>query len=192
MSILPPCIRAVRDDPLRAILVLGVVLRIVAYLWNREYWMDEGSLLGNIEGKAVFDFSDHLGGDQLAPLGFLIVERMLVRSAGQFRLCHAVRPAALRNRLALALQVAGPALAFRPRGAGGDGPVRVLGRPGLLLERGQALRERPGHRPGALVLASSLIGQAGERAEDWRPSACSRWRLPGSPFPRCSSWPDAG
>lgn len=77
-----PFVRAVRDDPLRTLLIVGVVLRLAAYLWNRSYWMDEGSLMGNIEGKAIFDFSAHLLGDQLAPPGFLIVERTLVRLLG--------------------------------------------------------------------------------------------------------------
>jgi hypothetical protein len=77
-----PFVRAVRTDPLRTILIVGVVLRVAAYLWNRSYWMDEGSLLGNIEGKAIFDFSSYLLGDQLAPPGFLIIERTLVHVLG--------------------------------------------------------------------------------------------------------------
>ena len=77
-----PVIRAVCDDLLRTVLVLGVVLRLVAYLWNRECWLDEASLLGNVVKKAIFDFSSHYSGDQLAPLGFLIIERILVGLLG--------------------------------------------------------------------------------------------------------------
>ncbi|MGC8638350.1 MAG: hypothetical protein ACP5XB_00555, partial [Isosphaeraceae bacterium] len=77
-----PFVRAVRADPLRTILIVGVVLRLAAYLWNRSYWMDEGSLMGNIEGKAIFDFSSHLLGDQLAPPAFLAIERALVQLLG--------------------------------------------------------------------------------------------------------------
>ena len=64
------------------------------YLANRSFWLDEGALYGNLKGVAIFDFSNHLQGDQLAPFGFLIVERLLVRlgavpamSYGSFRWC---------------------------------------------------------------------------------------------------------
>lgn len=77
-----PVLRAVRSDLIRTLLVVGVVLRVVAYLWNREYWLDECSLLGNIEGKAPFDFSVHFAGDQLAPVGFVIIQRIVVNLLG--------------------------------------------------------------------------------------------------------------
>jgi hypothetical protein len=64
--------------PTETILGLGVLLRVFVYLWNRSYWLDEGTLLGNIEGIPPFEFSGHLGGDQLAPFGFLVAERLLV------------------------------------------------------------------------------------------------------------------
>lgn len=75
-------VRAARADPPRAILIVGVVLRVLAYLWNRDYWLDEASLMGNIHGKAIFDFSNHYSGDQLAPMGFLIVQRVIVKLLG--------------------------------------------------------------------------------------------------------------
>jgi hypothetical protein len=64
---------------------IGVLLRVGAYLWNREYWMDEGALLGNIADKRVFDFAGNLAGDQLAPFGFLIIERAIVGLFGDSR-----------------------------------------------------------------------------------------------------------
>ena len=79
---LRPLWHALRDHPADVICWLGVLLRVGVYLWNRQYWMDEGSLLGNLEGMRVLDFSGHLHGDQLAPVGFLIIERVIVGLLG--------------------------------------------------------------------------------------------------------------
>jgi hypothetical protein len=40
--------------------------------------MDESALLVNVAGRAVFDFGHILEGDQMAPPGFLAIERLLV------------------------------------------------------------------------------------------------------------------
>lgn len=61
---------------------LGAALRVWVYLQGRGYWLDEGSLLGNIQGKSPFDFSTPLTSDQLAPPGFLAAERVVVRLLG--------------------------------------------------------------------------------------------------------------
>src|SRR5271157_2953581 len=79
---LRPLWHALRDHPADVICWLGVLLRVGVYLWNRQYWMDEGTLLGNLEGMRVLDFSGHLHGDQLAPVGFLIIERVIVGLLG--------------------------------------------------------------------------------------------------------------
>jgi hypothetical protein len=79
---LRPLWRILRDHPAEVIFWVGVLLRIGAYLSNRSYWMDEGTLLGNLKGRAVLDFSGPLSGDQLAPFGFLIVERVIVSLLG--------------------------------------------------------------------------------------------------------------
>jgi hypothetical protein len=57
---------------------VGVALRVVEYLGFRELYIDEVSLLRNIEHKGIFDFSRVLEEDQMAPPGFLVIERMLV------------------------------------------------------------------------------------------------------------------
>jgi hypothetical protein len=75
-------LRAMRDHPVRVVLGLGVFLRVWVYLTNRPYWMDEGSLLSNLEGTSIFDFSAPLHGDQLAPIGFLVIGRILVGLLG--------------------------------------------------------------------------------------------------------------
>src|SRR5208337_932328 len=79
---LRPLWHALRDHPADVICWLGVFLRVGAYLWNRQYWMDEGTLLGNLEGMRVLDFSGYLHGDQLAPFGFLIIQRVIVGLLG--------------------------------------------------------------------------------------------------------------
>ncbi len=77
-----PIARIVRERPEAVILGIGVVLRVVVYLSNRGMWLDELSLKGNIVDKAVLDFSENLTNDQLAPFGFLILQRALVRVLG--------------------------------------------------------------------------------------------------------------
>ncbi len=74
---LRPVERLARERPEAVILGLGVTLRVITYLDNRAMWLDEASLRANVVGVPVFDFSRPLLYDQLAPLGFLIVERVL-------------------------------------------------------------------------------------------------------------------
>ncbi|WP_337175686.1 glycosyltransferase family 39 protein [Paludisphaera sp.] len=69
--------------PLWTCVWLGVALRVWVYLHARSYWMDEASLLGNLKGKAPFDFTGHLASDQLAPPGFLAAERALIGLLGE-------------------------------------------------------------------------------------------------------------
>jgi len=80
---LAPYYRSIRDAvvqfPSRFLVGLGIILRLWEYLQNRSYWLDESSLYGNIKGKGILDFSGTLAGDQLAPFGFLIVQRSMQR-----------------------------------------------------------------------------------------------------------------
>ncbi len=57
---------------------LGVILRVWEYLEFRPLYKDESALLANVAGRAVFDFGHILEGDQMAPPGFLAIERLLV------------------------------------------------------------------------------------------------------------------
>lgn len=56
---------------------IGIGIRVYTYARNRAMWLDEMMLRGNIVDTSVFDFSAGLRDDQLAPLGFLVVERGL-------------------------------------------------------------------------------------------------------------------
>lgn len=58
---------------------LGVILRVWEYLEFRVLYMDESSLLMNLVGKSIFDFHGALAQDQMAPPGFLVIERIMVR-----------------------------------------------------------------------------------------------------------------
>src|SRR5262245_24479062 len=77
-----PLWRALRDHPVGLVLALGVIARVWVYLTNRSYWFDEGSILGNLIGTSIFDFSGPLVGDQLAPFGFLVIQRVMVGLLG--------------------------------------------------------------------------------------------------------------
>jgi hypothetical protein len=77
--------RVIRDHLEAVMLGSGVLLRVVVYLKDRTFWLDEGSLFANLEGKRVLDFSKHLAGDQLAPYGFLVAERALMLVLGTSR-----------------------------------------------------------------------------------------------------------
>ena len=57
------------------ILGLGVIARVAQYLANRHYWLDEGSLQVNIVTKTLREMFGPLANSQLAPPGFLAVER---------------------------------------------------------------------------------------------------------------------
>jgi hypothetical protein len=75
--------RAARRHPEMVALALGIFLRLAAYAHGRSYWLDEGSLAGNVVGHRALDFSEPLAGDQLAPFGFLIVVRAVVAILGR-------------------------------------------------------------------------------------------------------------
>jgi hypothetical protein len=58
---------------------VGVILRVLAYVDYRRLYMDERSLLENLVKLPVFDFQTTLTEYQLAPPGFLVLERLMVR-----------------------------------------------------------------------------------------------------------------
>jgi hypothetical protein len=61
------------------LVAIGVLLRILEYSDNRVLYRDEASLVRNLVGFGVFDFQTTLTENQLAPPGFLAVERLMVR-----------------------------------------------------------------------------------------------------------------
>lgn len=70
------------DHPASTLFWIGVFLRVWVYLRGRLYWMDEASLLFNLIGEPIFDFSGPLNSEQLAPPGFLVIGRLAVATLG--------------------------------------------------------------------------------------------------------------
>lgn len=72
------------------IIVLGVILRLREYVYNRSLWVDEALLVNNIIERSYVGLLGTLGIDQHAPIGFLWVERVMYllfgRSEYVFRL----------------------------------------------------------------------------------------------------------
>jgi hypothetical protein len=66
----------------RALLAVGVGLRLAEYLSGRSYWLDENSLASNIEHGATFALAGRLSGSQIAPPLFLLAERVVSRAVG--------------------------------------------------------------------------------------------------------------
>src|SRR4051812_12258865 len=61
---------------------MGILFRLLEYAANRHLYKDESSLLENLVALPVFDFRTTLTEYQLAPPGFLVVERLMVRLPG--------------------------------------------------------------------------------------------------------------
>jgi hypothetical protein len=60
------------------LVAVGVLLRILEYSDNRQLYFDEQFLQKNLVGVAFYDFQTPLSERQLAPPGFLAVERLII------------------------------------------------------------------------------------------------------------------
>ncbi len=72
--------------------VIGIMLRTIEYTDNRPLYKDEISLLENLVGRPLFDFHTILTQEQLAPPGFLVTERMMVRLPIEVKLAGRLVP----------------------------------------------------------------------------------------------------
>ncbi len=61
---------------------LGVLLRLAQYLYNRSLWVDEAALALNIRNRSFSELFYPLDYAQAAPIGFLIVEKLLYQTLG--------------------------------------------------------------------------------------------------------------
>lgn len=61
------------------IICLGVILRLVQYLFNRSLWLDESYLALNIIDRTFLELLQPLSYNQGAPIGFLILEKIAVQ-----------------------------------------------------------------------------------------------------------------
>lgn len=65
-----------------AIISIGIILRAVQYLFNRSLWLDESYLALNIIERSFFELLQPLSYNQGAPIGFLMVEKVVVKLFG--------------------------------------------------------------------------------------------------------------
>jgi uncharacterized membrane protein len=65
-----------------AIIGFGILVRFVQYLYNRSLWADEAVLALNIINRSYLELLQPLDHDQGAPLGFLMVEKLVVQLFG--------------------------------------------------------------------------------------------------------------
>lgn len=64
------------------IISIGVILRLLEYLYNRSLWLDEAKLAVNIVYKSFWQLTQSLDPVQYAPIGFLWLERLAVVAFG--------------------------------------------------------------------------------------------------------------
>jgi hypothetical protein len=61
---------------------IGIVLRLIQYMINRSLWLDESFLALNIINRSFEQLFMPLDYGQVAPVGFLMVERLNVQLFG--------------------------------------------------------------------------------------------------------------
>lgn len=64
------------------IIFVGVVLRLCQYLFNRSLWLDEAFLALNIIDRSLAGLVQPLDYSQAAPVGFLMLEKLVVQAFG--------------------------------------------------------------------------------------------------------------
>lgn len=64
------------------IIISGIVNRLIQYVYNRSLWADEAVLALNIVNRSYGELTQPLDYDQVAPIGFLWVEKFLVELLG--------------------------------------------------------------------------------------------------------------
>lgn len=64
------------------IIISGIVNRLIQYIYNRSLWADEAVLALNIVNRSYLELTQPLDYDQVAPIGFLWVEKFLVNFLG--------------------------------------------------------------------------------------------------------------
>ena len=65
-----------------AFLVLGILLRLRQYLFDRSLWLDESLLVLNIVRRSPAELLKPLANHQSAPIGFLLLEKLAVHYLG--------------------------------------------------------------------------------------------------------------
>ena len=64
------------------IILIGVVLRIIPYLYNRSLWLDESLIALNIVERSFLKLLYPLNYSQSAPIGFVLLEKLAIQVFG--------------------------------------------------------------------------------------------------------------
>ncbi len=64
------------------IIIFGIVIRLIQYISNRSLWADEAVLALNIVNRSYSELTQPLDYDQVAPIGFLWIEKFFVNLLG--------------------------------------------------------------------------------------------------------------
>ena len=64
------------------IISFGIIVRLIQYISNRSLWADEAVLALNIVNRSYTELTQPLDYDQVAPIGFLWIEKFLVNLLG--------------------------------------------------------------------------------------------------------------
>jgi hypothetical protein len=76
-------LRLLRSRELVLLLIgIGILLRVAQYLANRSLWIDEASLALNLIERPLSGLTRPLDFNQAAPIGFLVVERIVGKALG--------------------------------------------------------------------------------------------------------------
>jgi 4-amino-4-deoxy-L-arabinose transferase-like glycosyltransferase len=76
----------------RSFMILGILLRLRQYLFDRSLWLDESLLVLNIIRRSPAQLLKPLENHQAAPLGFLLLEKSAVLSLGTSELALRLVP----------------------------------------------------------------------------------------------------
>lgn len=69
-------------NALRGVILIGILLAVYQYIFNRSLWIDEASLALNVINKSFGELLQPLDYRQVAPIGFLYFEKLCVNIFG--------------------------------------------------------------------------------------------------------------
>jgi hypothetical protein len=89
------------------VIASGGLWRLVGFLNDPPFWIDEANLALNVAGRSFLGLLRPLGQDQIAPVGFLLAERLMADVGGVNELALRAIPAAAGIALPAAVWIVG-------------------------------------------------------------------------------------
>lgn len=74
------------------VLIIGTIIRLRQYLANRSFWIDEAALAINIRDRDYSQLLEALEYQQIAPIGFLYLEKYLTSTFGHGEMVYRLFP----------------------------------------------------------------------------------------------------